>query len=153
MVNNLLNFISVCKLGFFSDPLSSLMFVRLLDGNKEQFQPQEKNDEIVGFELSYLSAFCALMCLAITTVHDIAVHVNLLAMYILLLLLEDIGNRIKCILGCYKGTTDMGLFHSHSCSPNLVGYADRGYLSDPNKARSLIGYVFIYEELTYLLDL
>ena len=47
----------------------------------------------------------------------------------------------------------MDLFHSHSCRPNLVGYADSGYLSDPNKARSKLGYVFIYEELTYLLDL
>ena len=37
----------------------------------------------------------------------------------------------------------MGLFYSVNCSPNLVGYADAGYLSDPHKARSQTGYVFI----------
>ena len=28
--------------------------------------------------------------------------------------------------------------------PQLLGYADAGYLSDPNKARSQIGYIFTY---------
>ena len=37
----------------------------------------------------------------------------------------------------------MGLFYSVNCSPNLIGYADAGYLSDPHKARSQTGYVFI----------
>ena len=37
----------------------------------------------------------------------------------------------------------MSLFYSNNCSPNLVGYADAGYLSDPHKARSQTGYVFI----------
>ena len=38
----------------------------------------------------------------------------------------------------------MGLFYSVNCSPNLVGYADAGYISNPHKARSQTGYVFIY---------
>ncbi|KAF3631546.1 putative LRR receptor-like serine/threonine-protein kinase-like [Capsicum annuum] len=37
----------------------------------------------------------------------------------------------------------MGLFYSKDCSLNLIGYADVGCLSDPHKARSQIGYVFI----------
>ena len=37
----------------------------------------------------------------------------------------------------------MYLFYSNNCSPNIVGYADTGYLSDPHKARSQTDYVFI----------
>ena len=38
----------------------------------------------------------------------------------------------------------MGLFYSKDYSPDLVGYADVGYLSDTHKARCQTGYVFIY---------
>ncbi|KAF3674795.1 hypothetical protein FXO37_06224 [Capsicum annuum] len=37
----------------------------------------------------------------------------------------------------------MSLFYSKDCSPDLIGHADVGYLSDPHKARSQIGYMFI----------
>ncbi|KAF3663296.1 Protein NRT1/ PTR FAMILY 1.1 [Capsicum annuum] len=37
----------------------------------------------------------------------------------------------------------MSLFYSKDCSPDLIGHADVGYLSDPHKARSQISYVFI----------
>ncbi|PHT60175.1 Zinc finger CCCH domain-containing protein 44 [Capsicum baccatum] len=37
----------------------------------------------------------------------------------------------------------MSLFYSKDCSPDLIGHADVGYLSDPYKARFQIGYVFI----------
>ena len=36
----------------------------------------------------------------------------------------------------------MGLFYSKESKQQLLGYADAGYLSDPYKARSQIGYVF-----------
>ena len=38
----------------------------------------------------------------------------------------------------------MGLFYSNKSKEKLLGYADAGYLSDPHKARSQIGYVFNY---------
>jgi hypothetical protein len=38
----------------------------------------------------------------------------------------------------------MGLFYRKNTKCKLVGYADAGYLSDPHKARSQSGYVFIY---------
>ena len=42
-----------------------------------------------------------------------------------------------------RGMTNLGLFYSNTGNnPNLVGYADAGYLSDPHKARSQTGYVF-----------
>jgi hypothetical protein len=38
----------------------------------------------------------------------------------------------------------MGLFYRKNTKSKLVGYADVGCLSDPHKARSQSGYVFIY---------
>ena len=82
------------------------------------------------------------MYLVNTTRPDITFAINLLARY------NSAPTRrhwsgIKHILRYLKGTTDMGLFYSNNCSPNLVGYADAGYLSDQHKARSQTGYVFI----------
>ena len=47
---------------------------------------------------------------------------------------------MKHILRYLRGTIDLGLFYSKEST--LKGYADSGYLSDPHKARSQIGYVF-----------
>ena len=62
-------------------PLSTPMVVRSLDVNKDPFRPQEKDEEILGSEVPYLSAIGALMYLANTTRPDIAFVVNLLARY------------------------------------------------------------------------
>ena len=36
----------------------------------------------------------------------------------------------------------MGLFYPNKSNPQLIGYADAGYLSDPHKGRSQTGYLF-----------
>ena len=72
------------------------------------------------------------MYLANTTRPDIAFSVNLLARYSSAPTRRH-WNGIKHIFQYLKGTTDMGLFYSKDCSPDLVGYADAGYLSDPIK--------------------
>ena len=36
----------------------------------------------------------------------------------------------------------MGLFYSKESKHQLLGYADVGYLLDPHKAKSQIGYMF-----------
>ena len=133
-------------------PLSTPMVVCSLDVKKDPFRPQEKDEEILGSEVPYLSAIGALMYLANTTRPDIAFAVNLLARYSSAPTRRH-WNGIKHILRYLKGTTDMGLFYSVNCSPNLVGYADAGYLSDPHKAQSQTGYVFICGGLPYLGDL
>ncbi|PHT88088.1 hypothetical protein T459_10194 [Capsicum annuum] len=115
------------------------MVVRSLDVNKDPFRPQEKNEELLHPKIPYLSA---LMYLANTTRLDISFSVNLLARYGSAPTRRH-WNGIKHILRYLKGTIDMGLFYSKDCSSDLVGYADAEYLSDPHKARSQTGYVFI----------
>nr|XP_033511319.1 secreted RxLR effector protein 161-like [Nicotiana tomentosiformis] len=105
-------------------PLSTLMVVRSLNVNKDLLRPQEKNEEVLGPEIPYLNAVGVLMYLANTTRPDITFSINVLARYCSAPTRRH-WNEIKYIL-----------------RPELVGYADTGYLSDPHKARSQTGYVF-----------
>ena len=72
------------------------------------------------------------MYLANTTRPDIAFSVNLLARYISAPTMRH-----------QNGIKHMSLFYSKDCNPDLTDHADVGYLSDPHKARSQIGYVFL----------
>ena len=124
-------------------PLSSPMVVRSLNVKNDPFRPCENGEELLGPEVPYLSAICALMYLANCTRPNIAFSVNLLARY------SSAPTRrhwkgIQHILRYLSGTTDMGLFYSNKSKEKLLGYADAGYLSDPHKARSQTGYVFNY---------
>ncbi|KAL0461117.1 UNVERIFIED_CONTAM: Retrovirus-related Pol polyprotein from transposon TNT 1-94 [Sesamum latifolium] len=127
-------------------PLSTPMVVRSLDVNKDPFRPPTHNDEILGPEVPYLSAIGALMYLANNTRPDIAFSVNLLARYSSTPTKRH-WNGIKHILRYLRGTSDMELYferHEDVKATNLVGYSDGGYLSDPHKAISQFGYVFMY---------
>ena len=63
-------------------PLSTPIVVRSLDVKKKySFCPYEKGEELLGFEVSYLSAISTLIYLANCTCPDIAFSVNLLAKY------------------------------------------------------------------------
>ena len=128
-------------------PLSSPMIIRSLDVKNDPFRPYENGEELLGLEVPYLSAISALMYLANCTQLDIAFSVNLLARYSSAPTQRH-WNDIKHILCYLKGTTDMSLFYSKELKQQLFGYADAGYLSDPHKARSQIGYVFNCNETT-----
>jgi hypothetical protein len=128
------------------------MIVRSLDLKKDLFRPADDNEEILTPEVSYLSAIGALLYLTQCTRSDISFVVNLLARYSSAPTRRH-WNGIKDIFRYLRGTTDMTLFYPYAsknrsnplCPRNdacLVGYADTGYLSDPNKARSQSGYVF-----------
>ena len=126
-----------------SHPLSSLMVVRSLEVTKDPFRFKEENEELLDPEVPYLSAISALMYLANYTRPDITFSVNLLARYNSAPTKRQ-WNGIKHILRYLRGTSDMRLFYSKAMKPQLLGYADAGYLSDPHKTRSQIGYIFIY---------
>ncbi|KAL0297639.1 UNVERIFIED_CONTAM: Secreted RxLR effector protein [Sesamum radiatum] len=127
-------------------PLSTPMVVRSLDVNKDLFRPPAHNDEILGPEVPYLSAIGALMYLANNTRSDIAFSVNLLARYSSTPTKRH-WNGVKHILRYLCGISDMRLYferYENAKATNLVGYSDAGYLSDPHKAISQSGYVFMY---------
>lgn len=52
-------------------PLSILMVIRSLKVSKDLFQPQKENKDLLGPEMSYLSAVGALMYIAKALRHDI----------------------------------------------------------------------------------
>ena len=81
------------------------------------------------------------MYLANNTRPDIAFAVNVLARYSSAPTQRH-WKGIKHVFRYLQGTIDMRLFYSSDSLPELVGYADAGYLSDPHKARSQTGYLF-----------
>ena len=124
-------------------PLSSPMIVRSLTVNDDPFRPREENEKVLGPEVPYLSAIGALMYLANNTRPDIAFSVNLLARYSNSPTKRH-WNGIKHLFRYLRGTQDLGLFYQAKSDATLIGYADAGYLSDPQKAKSQSGYVFTY---------
>ena len=122
-------------------PLTSPMVVHSLDMKNDQFRPCEKGEELLGLEVPYLSAIGALMYLATCTCPDIVFPINLLARYSSAPTRRH-WNGIKHILQYLKGTSYMALFYSKESKQQQLGYVDAGYLSDPHKSRSQIGYVF-----------
>ena len=99
---------------------------------KDSFRPCEKDEELLGPKVPYLSAIGALMYLTNCTRPDIAFSVNFLARYSSAPTRRH-WNGIKHILRYLRGTTDMGLFYSRESKQQLLGYADAEYLSDPYK--------------------
>ena len=126
-----------------SHPLSSPMVVRSFEVPKDPLRPKEENEELFGPEVPYLNAIGTLMYLANYTRQNIAFLVNLLARYSSAPSKRH-WNGIKHILRYLRGTSDMGLFYFKAMEPQLLGYADAGYLSDPHKARLQTGYIFTY---------
>ena len=57
-------------------------------------------------------------------------------------------NKVKCILQYHHGTNAICLFYSKRVESQLLRYMIVGYLSNPYKARSKMGYVFIYGNTT-----
>ena len=91
--------------------LSFPMVVRLLDVKNDPFCPCEKDEELLGPKVPYLSAIGALMYLANCTHLDIAFSVNLLARYSSAPTRIH-WNGIKHILHYLRRTIDISLFYS-----------------------------------------
>ena len=122
-------------------PLNTPMMDRSLDVKKDAFRPHEDDEEILGPQVPYLSAIGALMYLANCTQPNKAFSINLLARYSSTPT-QRLWNGIKHALHYLRGTTDLGLFYPKGSNPQLIGYVDADYLSDPQKCQSQIGYLF-----------
>ncbi|XP_044430953.1 disease resistance protein RPM1-like [Triticum aestivum] len=122
-------------------PSKILMAGRSLQPDKDPFRPKEEGEETLGLEVPYLSPVGALMYLANCTRPDIAFAVSLLARY------NSEPTKIHCkgvknIFRYLQGTKDLGLFYKRNQDLSIIGYADAGYLSNPQDCKSQTGYVF-----------
>jgi len=126
-----------------SYPLKTPMVVRSLEMEKDLFRPRDVDEEILGPVVPYLSVIGALMYLANCNRPNIAFAVNLLARHS-----ANPTSRhwmgAKHILRYLNGTKDLGLFYKKNHDPELIGYTDAGYLSDPHKGKSQTGFVFLH---------
>jgi hypothetical protein len=122
------------------------MIVPTLEKDTDPFKPKE-GEEVLGLEYSYLSAIGALMYLANNTRPDIAFAVNCRTRHNTTPTISH-WNNIKNILRYLVGTIDFGLLFQKNQEFKLIGYADAGYLSDPQNARSQTVYVFLHNEIT-----
>jgi hypothetical protein len=52
--------------------------------------------------------------------------------------------KISNILLYLNGTIDLDLFFQRNKESDLIGYADAGYLSDPQNNRSQTGFMFLH---------
>jgi len=87
------------------------------------------------------------MYLANYTRLDIAFAINLLARFSSAPIQRH-WNGIKHILHYLYRTTNLGLFYPNGSKPQLVGYVDAGYLSNPHKGRSQTRNLFTYKNTT-----
>ena len=92
------------------------MVVKSYELTKDPFKLKNENEELLGHEVTYLSAIGALMYLANYTRSDIAFSVNLLARYSLAST-KSHWNKIKHVLRYLRGTCDMRLFYSKTLEP------------------------------------
>ena len=125
------------------------MVIRSLDVEKDPFRPTDDGEELLGSEVSYLSAIGALMYLANCTRPDFAFAVNLLARHSAAPT-KSHWTGVKNIFRYLQGTKDLGLFYKfqRNLDSSMIGYVNAGYLSDPHNAKSQTGFVFLYGETT-----
>lgn len=125
-----------------SYPVTTPLELRSLDTSKDMYKRRTDQEPILGPEKPYLSAIGALMYLANQTRRDISFAVNLLARHSSQPTIRH-WNDVKRILHYLQGTIDTGLYFPSHASHDLIGFADAGYLSDPNDAESQTGYVLL----------
>ena len=107
-------------------PLSSPMVVQSLDIKNDHFCHRKNNKKNLGPKVPYVNAIDALMCLANYTRLERYSSVPTRRHW----------NGLKYIFYYLRGTIDMRLLYSKQSRPQLIGYADAGYLLDPHKACS-----------------
>jgi hypothetical protein len=123
-------------------PVSMPMDLRSLDPTKDIFKRRMEHQLILGPEKPYLSAIGALMYLANQTRPDISFAVSLLARHSAQLTIRH-WNGIKRIFRYLQGTVDKGLYFPKVRRNEPIGFADAGYLSDPDDTKSQTGYIFL----------
>jgi hypothetical protein len=109
------------------------MVVHALEKDTDQFRPKQEGEEVLWPKYPNLSVIGVLMYLANNTRPDIAFVVNCHARHSVARTMRH-WKDIKNILRYLHGMTDLGLFFRKNQDHSLIGYADAGYLFDPQNA-------------------
>jgi hypothetical protein len=126
------------------------MVVRSLRPESDIFGPRRGSERVLDEKYPYKEAIGALLYLANCSRPDIAFAISVLARYT-----SEPTKRhwsgAKHVMRYLARTRDYGLLYRRGTkvpvgdlvTDDICGYADAGYLSDPHKARSQTGYVFM----------
>jgi hypothetical protein len=127
------------------------MVVRNLKPESDVYGPRHGSEEVLSEKYPFREAIGGLMYLANCSRPDIAFAVSVLARYS-----SEPTKRhwsgVKQVLRYLAKTKNYGLLYRRGrfagdisllVTNDIAGYADAGYLSDPHKARSQSGYVFM----------
>jgi hypothetical protein len=121
------------------NPINTPMEVR---GDRELYGPPNEGEPILDEKVPYFSAIGALMWLANRTRPDIAFAVNVLARYTSKPTARH-WSGVKRIFRYLSKTSDYGILYKRGTKWDIEGFADAGFKSDPNTAKSQGGYAFI----------
>lgn len=130
------------------------MVVRSLRPESDIFGPRRGSERVLDEKYPYKEAIGALLYLANCSRPDIAFAISVLARYSSEPTMRH-WSGVKHLLRYLACTRQYGLLYRRKSvrSPltdfdtdDIYGFADAGYLSDPHKARSQTGYVFMSSE-------
>jgi hypothetical protein len=97
-------------------------------------------------KVPYSNAVGSLMYLMVCTRPDIAYAVSVVSRY-----LANLGKKhwevVKWILKYLRGTANVGLVYGTNCGNHVevTGFVDSDYAKDPDKGRSITGYMFLVQ--------
>ena len=115
--------------------LNTLVVVRSLDVTKDPFCLRKDDEEILGLEVTFLTAIGNLLYLSNFTRPDISFIVSILSRFSISFT-QRYWKGIKKVFRYLRGTDDLGLFYHNKVIQRLVGYVDTRYLSNAHKFRS-----------------
>ena len=123
-----------------ANPLAAPMIGRS-STDDDPYQPREEEEEVIDKQ-KYLTAVGSFTYLTTHTRPDIAFATSILARHSQNPTMRH-WNGVKHLLRYLKGKSDLGLYYQKTNKPEVIGFADSGFRTDPNAGKSQTGYIFL----------
>ena len=109
--------------------------------NEDPYQPREEEEEVIDKQ-KYLTVVGSFTYLTTHTTPDIAFAMSILARHSQNPTMRH-WNGVKHLPRYLRGTSDLGLYYQRTNKPEMTGFADSGFRTDPNAGKSQTGYIFL----------
>ena len=109
--------------------------------NNDLYQPHEDEEEIVDKQ-KYLTMVGSFTYLTTHTRPNIAFATSILARHNQNPTMRH-WNGVKHLLRYLRGTSDLGLYYQIMNPPEMKGFADSSFRTDPNAGKSQTSYIFL----------